>query len=117
MRLLLLWLAVTLFVGAAQAQTRPQAKAIGEGHDLALALCSVCHIAASDQTNTPMMSSPGPPFRVIANRTEVTAPSLRTFLTTTHSTTNPPFTMPNPKLSDRQLDGVIDYILSLRGPT
>jgi len=67
--------------------------------------------STSDRT----ISSPGPPFRVIANRTDVTATSLRTFLTTTHSTTVPPFTMPNPRLSDRQLDAVIEYILSLRG--
>ncbi len=61
------------------------------------------------------MSSPGPPFRDIATRAEVTPASLRRFMLTAHSTTTPPFTMPNPKLSDRQLDAVIAGILSLRG--
>ena len=102
--------------GAAPAQqTPPQAKQIEEGHDLALALCSVCHIAAPDQIGTPTMSSPGLPFRTIANSPTVTAAVLRGFLLTTHSTTTPPFTMPNPRLSKRQLDAVIAYILSLRG--
>ncbi len=108
-------LAVAL-AGAAQAQQTPSpAKQIAEGHDLALMLCSICHIAASDQNGTPMVSSPGPPFSTIANSPTVSPAVLRSFLLTTHSTTNPPFTMPNPHLSDRQLNAVIAYILSLRG--
>lgn len=92
-----------------------QARQLEEGHDLALALCSVCHVAAPDQVGAPVMSSPGPPFREIANRPEVSPASLRQFMLTAHSSTTPPFTMPNPKLSDRQLDAVIAYILSQRG--
>ena len=106
--------ALLALAGTASAQTAPQAKLLVEGHDLALALCSVCHIAASDQTGTPMLTNPGPPFRTIANRAGVTPLSLRNFLLTTHSSTTPPFTMPNPQLSDRQIDAVVAYILSLR---
>jgi mono/diheme cytochrome c family protein len=121
MRSFLPWLGAALLAlaGAAQAQIPPQTpqqtEQLVEGHDLALALCSVCHIAAADQVGTPVMSSPGPPFRAIANRAEVTPASLRHFMLTAHSATTPPFTMPNAKLSDRQLDAVIAYILSLRG--
>lgn len=61
------------------------------------------------------MSHPGPPFRDIANQPGITPASLRTFLLITHSTTEPPFTMPNPRLSDRQIDAMIAYIISLRG--
>jgi len=118
-----LGVALLALASAAQAQnqqptatpTAVQARQLEEGHDLALSLCSVCHIAAPDQVGTPMMSSPGPPFREIAERATVSAASLRQFMLTAHSSTNPPFTMPNPKLSDRQLDAVIAYILSLRG--
>jgi mono/diheme cytochrome c family protein len=107
--------ALLAVAGAAAAQPAPQAKQLAEGHELALALCSVCHVAAADQQGVPVMSHPGPPFRDIANRPGVTADGLRTFLLTTHSTTEPPFTMPNPRLSDRQVDAMIVYILSLRG--
>ena len=123
MRSFLPWHAAALLAlalaGAAQAQTPPQTPSrteqLVEGRDLALALCSVCHLAAPDQVGMPMMSTPGPSFRDIANHAGVSAESLRRFMLTTHSTTTPPFTMPNPKLTDRQLDAVIAYILSLRG--
>jgi mono/diheme cytochrome c family protein len=101
--------------GNAPAQPAPQAKQLAEGHDLAMALCSVCHVAAADQQGVPVMSNPGPPFREIANKPGITPESLRTFLLLTHSTTEPPFTMPNPRLSDPQIDEMIAYILSLRG--
>jgi len=120
MRSLLPWLVAAPLAlgGAVQAQSPPrppqQTGQLAEGHDLALALCSVCHLAAPDQVGTPVMSSPGPPFRAIANRADTTPASLRHFMLTAHSATTPPFTMPNPKLSDRQLDAVIAYILSLR---
>ena len=56
----LLTLAVALAVaGAAQAQsqrTRSTANQIEEGHDLALMLCFIWHVAAPDQSGTPMMS-------------------------------------------------------------
>jgi hypothetical protein len=58
-----------------------------------------------------MMSSPGPPFSTIANNPAFGPAVLRGFLLSTHSTTNPPFTMPDPHLSDRQLDAVITFSL------
>ena len=61
MRLFWPWLAAALLAlaGVAQAQTSPQAKLLAEGHELALTLCSVCHVAAADQTGTPVMYIPG----------------------------------------------------------
>lgn len=114
-RLILSGATLLALVGAGAAQPTPQSKQLTEGHDLALALCAVCHVAAADQRDVPVMSHPGRPFRDIANQQGVTADSLRTFLLTTHSTTDPPFTMPNPQLTDQQIGAMIAYILSLRG--
>jgi mono/diheme cytochrome c family protein len=111
----LLAAALLVLGSAAHAQAPPPPKPSDEGHTLALGLCSVCHIAASDQVGTPVMTNPGPPFRTIANRPGVDAAYLREFLLSTHSTTTPPFTMPNPELSDHQTNAVVSYILSLRG--
>lgn len=107
-------LLATIVAAAALAQSTPSADDFEEGHRLALALCSVCHIAAPDQLGVPVMSSPGPPFRDIANRPGITKEALRTYLLATHSTTEPPFTMPNPRLTDRQIDAILAYILSQR---
>lgn len=103
------------FAAGAAAQPAATRQQLAEGHDLAQALCAVCHVAGPDQQEAPVMSNPGPPFRDIANRPGITAAALRTFLVTAHSSTNPPFTMPNPRLTDVQIDAIIAYILSLRG--
>jgi mono/diheme cytochrome c family protein len=95
-------------------ETPAQAVRIEEGHRLALELCSVCHIVASDQIGAPVLRNPGPPFRDIANSPDTTRASLRTILTTTHSSSTPPFAMPNPHLTEGQLQDVVGYILSMR---
>jgi mono/diheme cytochrome c family protein len=94
--------------------TSDQAGRIEEGHRLALELCSVCHVVAPDQVSTPVLRNPGPPFHDIANRPDTTCASLRMMLTTGHSSGTPPFSMPNPHLTERQLRDVVGYILSMR---
>lgn len=94
--------------------TSAQGVRVGEGHRLALELCSVCHIVAPDQVSAPVLRNPGPPFRDIANRPGTTGASLRTILTTTHSSSTPPFSMPNPHLTEGQLQDMVGYILSMR---
>jgi mono/diheme cytochrome c family protein len=94
--------------------TSAQAARIEEGHRLALELCSVCHVVAPDQVGGPVLRNPGPPFREIANRPDTTCASLRTILTTTHSSSTPPFSMPNPHLAEGQLRDMVGYILSMR---
>jgi len=78
--------ALLTLAGAAQAQTTsPQAKLLEEGHRLALTLCSVCHVAAADQSGPPVMKDPRPPFSDIANRPEITPAAVRTFLRIAHA--------------------------------
>jgi Cytochrome c len=86
-----------------------------EGHRLAIALCTPCHVVATDQELPPVLYKPAPPFLVIANRPNTTEASLRQFLLTTHSTMRPTFTMPNPALADYQLNAIVAYLLSLKG--
>ncbi len=94
--------------------TSAQAARIKEGHRLALELCSVCHVVAPDQVGAPALRNPGPSFRDIANRPDTTCASLRAILTTTHSSSTPPFSMPNPHLTEGQLRDMVGYILSMR---
>jgi len=83
------------------------------GHDLALRLCTPCHIVSQDQEFTPTFSGP-PDFHSIANRPGTTAKSLRKFLATTHTTLSNPKNMPNPQLTDDQIRDIARFIVSLR---
>jgi hypothetical protein len=56
----------------------------------------------------------GAAFASIAQRSDVTADFLRTFLTTTHRDIANPKGMPNPLLLDYQVTEISAYILSLR---
>ena len=93
-----------------------QPASVSEGHRLALLICASCHVVASDQEAPPILKNPGPSFVSIANGRGVTAESVRAFIRTTHSTTTPPFTMPNPQLADYQADAIVSYLVSLKGP-
>jgi mono/diheme cytochrome c family protein len=99
--------------GAASAQEGKQDE-VAQGHHLATLICSACHVAAPDQNFEPILRPPAPPFASIAQRSDVTADFLRTFLTTTHRDISNPNGMPNPQLLDYQIKQISAYILSLR---
>jgi mono/diheme cytochrome c family protein len=85
------------------------------GHQIALKICSACHVVAPDQEFSPLLRPPAPPFVDIANGTNRTRASLRHFIVTTHwDEKTLPLTMPNPQLLDFQVADVVTYILSLR---
>jgi hypothetical protein len=64
-----------------------------------------------------MLVPPAPPFLEIANRPGSTQASLRHFVATTHwDEKSLPVTMPNPSLTDVQIEEVVSYLLSLRSP-
>ena len=87
---------------------------VAQGHHLATLICSACHVAASDQAFEPILRPPAPAFASIAQRSNVTADFLQTFLTTTHRDISNPKGMPNPLLLDYQIKQISAYILSLR---
>ncbi len=87
---------------------------VSAGHVLAVKVCAVCHLAAPDQRAQPMLKPPAPPFAKIMQGKDVTADSLRTFLTTTHRGLDKPKGMPNPSLADFQVKQAIAYLMSLR---
>ena len=84
------------------------------GRALALKVCTACHVVSPDQPFPPIRYEPAPPFQAIANRPDTGMGTLTTFLRTTHTTVEQPFTMPNLLLTDRQVMDLSAYILSLR---
>jgi len=101
-------------VNAAWAQEAGSADEVRKGHELAAIVCSNCHLAAADQRYNPILNPPAPSFASIAQRENLSAASLRNFVTTTHRGLDNPSGMPNPYLSDEQAQQVVAYILSLR---
>lgn len=87
---------------------------VRKGHHLAILLCTGCHVVAPDQEYPPTLNPPAPSFASIAQRKDVTADSLREFLSTTHDGLDNPKGMPNPNLADFQMRALVAYLLSLR---
>lgn len=111
-----LGLLITLWMAhcSAFAQAGTSSDEVGKGHYLAVAICSICHVAAPDQAHLPMLKPPAPPFASIAQRPDTSEQSLTKFITTTHRGLDSPAGMPNPDLADYQVKEVVAYILSLR---
>lgn len=107
-------LVLSVTVGAARAQQPQNADDIRQGHQLAAMLCAQCHVAAADQRFMPEINPPAPPFATIAQRPDLSADWLKTYLATTHRGLDNPKGMPNPYLADYQVRQVSAYLLSLR---
>ena len=84
------------------------------GKELALKLCSSCHVVSPDQASAPALQPPALAFQFIANRRDLGSQSLRDFLAKTHSNIRSPLGMPNLNLTDEQAADVASYILALR---
>ena len=87
---------------------------VTRGHEIASTICWVCHVTGPDQTRTPALHEPGPDFRAIANRPDLTRDRLIAFLQTPHGSDGSASAMPNPRLTDEMIGAATDYILSLR---
>jgi hypothetical protein len=67
------------------------------GQDLAAKVCSPCHAVAE---------TPRPPFAEIAKGERAAPEALRDFLHATHSNMSHPGAMPNPELTDSQIEEI-----------
>jgi mono/diheme cytochrome c family protein len=106
------WLATG---SATLAKAEDSQDSIAAGRQLALQVCSVCHVVAPNQEFAPGLEQRTPSFEDIANKPDMSAEFLRKFITTTHwDEKTIPMTMPNPMLTDEQITQVSSYILSLR---
>lgn len=105
---------LSMGISAALAQQGSQGDEVSQGHYVAAEICSICHLAAPDQAQLPLLKPPAPPFAAIAQRPDINAQSLTKFITTTHRGLDHPAGMPNPDLADFQVKQVVAYILSLR---
>jgi mono/diheme cytochrome c family protein len=91
-------------VTAVQAQ---EAGDIQQGRELALDVCASCHAVRAGETRSYVAAAPS--FQLVANTRGMTATALAFWLTA-HS--HP--TMPMIRLSEKEVDDVSAYILSLR---
>ena len=82
-----------------------EASEIRAGQDLATKLCSPCHGIAE---------RPGPPLAEIAKGEHVAPDALRALLHSTQSNVSHPNAMPNPELTERQIEEISAYLGSLR---
>ena len=108
-------LAVILLLGTAwPAASRAAEPPTGAGHELRLEIgrrvaetwCAKCHVVGPAARGP--VGDAAPPFQDVARMPSTTALSLRAFLQTPH----PP--MPDYRLSQQELDGVIAWILAQR---
>ncbi len=115
MRIASAWLVALCFVArSACAEEAGASDDVRQGHRLALEICAYCHVAASDQENTPTLRPPAPSLASIARRPDISAESLRAFLSKTHGGDGAKNGMPNAELLDSQIRQVAAYLLSLR---
>ena len=99
-------LAIVLATGAvAQSDQSPGDRQAGRA--IATGSCSECHLVPGGPA--PTSRRQGPPFVEIANLPTSTAPGLRSLLRAPHAG------MPMFRFTDKELDDIVAYLLSLRG--
>jgi len=87
-----------------------------EGRALARASCATCHIVsdATKETLAPRPAPAAPPFQDVVKRPSFTADGLRQFLTSNHRRLGPDQAMPNPRLSEYQIEAIVAYLETLQ---
>ncbi len=100
------YLAAAVLLGSTAAYAQSSPGDTSSGRNLALRICSDCHVVAADQ---PRPTTDGaPPFAAVARDPATTEPGLRVFLRSSHTN------MPNLILSQGEVDDLVRYILSLK---
>ena len=87
----------------------PSRSVVSWGHDFARSSCGACHAVGRNEVSR---RSNAPPFPVIVNQEGLTADTLSVWLRGAH---NYPGEM-NFYLTDRQVDGLVAYMLTLKDP-
>ena len=87
---------------------------VAEGRALAHSFCATCHVVPDATKVTPALRPPAPAFQEIINRPSFTADGLRQFLASNHRRLGPDQAMPNPRLSEYQIEAVVAYLETLR---
>ena len=87
---------------------------VSEGRAIANASCGMCHVVADAAKEAPVFRPPPPPFLQIVSRPSFSADGLRHFLTSGHRRLGPDQAMPNPRLSESQVEAVVAYLETLR---
>jgi len=104
-------IATLSFVAVAGAN---DARNIREGKELAMTVCSPCHVITSQPSQHPAPSPPGPSFEEIAKGSKAAPEALHIFLLSTQSNVGHPGSMPNLKLTEDQIRLISAYLSSLR---
>jgi mono/diheme cytochrome c family protein len=117
MRLMLASLLLAL-VGSASAQDdQAGAPTIRAGRNIAMTKCIACHVVSPNQAFPPVLGPGIPSFLEIASRPDVTTMSLSQSMKTArwHDYALPSTLLPMSRLSDKERNQVVAFILSLRG--
>lgn len=99
-------LAMLLLLGSTAAHAQSLPGDTSSGRNLALRICSDCHVVAEGQARPATDGAPA--FTTVARDPAATPLSLRVFLQTSHKN------MPNLILSPSEIDDLVSYILSLK---
>jgi mono/diheme cytochrome c family protein len=100
-----LWAAAAVaFASGALADEGDKAR---QGQELAVKLCAPCHVVSEKA---------GPSFADIAKGSHADPDTLRDFLRSAHSDVAHTNAMPNPELTQQQIDLLAAYLASLRPP-
>jgi len=88
--------------------------AVQAGKDLAVSLCSSCHIVSAQTSEQRPSRSVAPSFMEIAQGSKAAPEALRGFLRSTTSSVAHPTAMPHLELTDEQIGAIAAYFSSLR---
>ncbi len=103
--LMLAAFAIAATVGLCANGVADEASDARAGLELAKSVCSPCHVVSQ---------AVGPPFAEIAKGPRAAPEALRDFVHSTGSDVSHPSAMPNPSLTDRQIDEITAYLATLR---
>ncbi|BAR62128.1 cytochrome c2 [Bradyrhizobium diazoefficiens] len=87
---------------------------VTEGRSLAHSSCGTCHVVSDWVREAPAFRPSPPGFLEIVNRPSFSADELRRFLASSHRRLGPEQLMPNPRLSEYQIEAIVAYLETLR---